>query len=285
MFSNKSFIVITPTEKPPKRTRELVIHILSDTWPLSAKKIYNIMRKEHGHSVSYQAVHKVLKEMTEASLLERKDRLYQLDSGWIKNLKGFSCKLEKMYKIKSESNSNLIAQFKVHPAPDDFYRNLTRMCRHYSQLWLATKTPAMILTIEQKMSPLRKEYYTTMMDRMAKGKLQVKYLFSTEMTKNKILEENDFEALRRMRTFLNLPGMEVKHAPLSSVFTLAMAKRECMIGFASPSNNDLVGILHLKSEDMTELTRIYESMFAHAQNPLALVEELEAKLSSGQRAK
>ena len=45
-------------------TRDAIIAILSREWPLSAKELYNRVKRENtGSAVSYQAVHKMIKQL------------------------------------------------------------------------------------------------------------------------------------------------------------------------------------------------------------------------------
>ena len=58
-------------------TKESIIELISEKWPLSAKKIHNILRKDYHLSLTYQATHKALKELN-----QKKTN----DSNWFKIL-------------------------------------------------------------------------------------------------------------------------------------------------------------------------------------------------------
>ena len=91
--------ITIPAMDKGKSVKDYIISILSDDWPLSAKMIYNRIKKE-GISVSYQAVHKNLKELLREGVLEKEDKRYKLGLEWIRNIKDFSGKLEGLYEDK-----------------------------------------------------------------------------------------------------------------------------------------------------------------------------------------
>ncbi len=71
-------------------TKGKIIELLSEKWPLTAKKIYNQLAKRHRLSITYQAAHKALKELTEDKVLEKRKEGYLLNKEWVKNLGDFS---------------------------------------------------------------------------------------------------------------------------------------------------------------------------------------------------
>jgi len=81
--------VTIPTLGKPKSVKDAVISVLSHEWPLTAKKIYNIIRKTHSLSVSYQAVHKVLAEMVRDGTLAKDGKEYSISPEWIERNKKF----------------------------------------------------------------------------------------------------------------------------------------------------------------------------------------------------
>ena len=78
-----------------KSTRGLIINILSNKQPLTAKEIHHSLLKEHTKQISYQATHKTLKEMTEERVLEKEEKGFRINKNWIKNLSDYAKKLEK----------------------------------------------------------------------------------------------------------------------------------------------------------------------------------------------
>jgi predicted transcriptional regulator len=78
-------------------TKQKIISILSERWPLSAKQIYENMKKHYSANISYQAIHKMIKELEEEKLVERKDSNYQLNINWIQQSKKTFEYVEKQY--------------------------------------------------------------------------------------------------------------------------------------------------------------------------------------------
>jgi len=81
--------LIIPTMGKPKTVRDVIISILSQEHPLSAKIIYNHTRKKFGLSVTYQAVHKLLKQMTGEGILKREGREYSITLEWTEKNRQF----------------------------------------------------------------------------------------------------------------------------------------------------------------------------------------------------
>lgn len=77
--------------------KNAIISILANEWPLSAKEIHNRLQKNHGLTISYQAVHKALNEMEPEGILEKNGKNYSICETWITNLNTFSSELEKKY--------------------------------------------------------------------------------------------------------------------------------------------------------------------------------------------
>ena len=82
-----------------KNVKDCIISILSNKWPLSGKKIYNIIRKQYELSVTYQAVHKALKQLAEDDVLLKTGREYKLNDEWIEHIREFGGKTKDVYSI------------------------------------------------------------------------------------------------------------------------------------------------------------------------------------------
>ncbi len=98
-----------PIMGKPKTVKDTVIGVLSREWPLTARKIYNKVRKTYGLDVTYQAVHKALIEMLEENVLMREGRDYSISIEWVRNNKQFYERLE----AKREGSG--------HPTPEDIF--------------------------------------------------------------------------------------------------------------------------------------------------------------------
>ncbi len=92
-----------------KSTQELIIEILSNEWPLTTKQIFNKLKRNYGTNISYQAVHKHLKEMIEEKTLTKNEKEFMLSYSWVKKTSDYGKKLETLLKeTKRESGSTLI---------------------------------------------------------------------------------------------------------------------------------------------------------------------------------
>jgi hypothetical protein len=77
------------------KTTEYIIEILSNEWPLTAKQIYNRLKRNYGLSVSYQAIHKHLKQMEKEKILIKNERNLSLNPNWVESKKTFFERLRK----------------------------------------------------------------------------------------------------------------------------------------------------------------------------------------------
>lgn len=73
-----------PNSKP-KSTRDAVVELLGEEWPLSAKQIHAKLKGENG-GISYQAVHRTVHQAEKEGVLEKTEKGYQLSLHWIDNL-------------------------------------------------------------------------------------------------------------------------------------------------------------------------------------------------------
>src|SRR3989344_2789747 len=88
-------------------TKLTIIHILTKYSSLSAKRIYNRLKKEFGVSVSYQATHKALKKMQESRIIDYISGEYKINPEWVKRMKVFAEQLEKSPNTITEIFSSL----------------------------------------------------------------------------------------------------------------------------------------------------------------------------------
>lgn len=87
----------------PSGVKGAIINTLCDEWPypLTAKKIYNKVRKNFGLTVTYQAVHKTLKQFEHKKIASRVEKGYALDIDWVRETKSLMLQLEsKYYSVK-----------------------------------------------------------------------------------------------------------------------------------------------------------------------------------------
>ncbi len=80
-----------------KSTQELIIEILSNEWPLTTKQIHNKLKRNYAHNTSYQATHKVLKQMENEKILAKNEKEFMLSYAWIKKISDYGKKLESAF--------------------------------------------------------------------------------------------------------------------------------------------------------------------------------------------
>jgi len=94
-----------------KNTKDLIIHILSKQWPLTARKLFFILKNEHSLGITYQAVHKALNQLIGSKVIEKKDKEYRLSIDWLESLKKFVERSEVSY---LKDREKLIEYVKKH---------------------------------------------------------------------------------------------------------------------------------------------------------------------------
>jgi hypothetical protein len=83
-MTNISLLDMKKTKK--RNVRESIIAVLGRKFPLSMRKIFNEINKEYKLGVTYQAVFKLIKEMTQECILKKEDKEYMLNIDWITQL-------------------------------------------------------------------------------------------------------------------------------------------------------------------------------------------------------
>jgi len=79
-----------------KTTKAKVIAIISTHQPIRAKEIYDKMSKSR--DLSYQAVHKLIKQLESEKILVKQLNCYQINPKWVTKLKQAIIGLEKALK-------------------------------------------------------------------------------------------------------------------------------------------------------------------------------------------
>lgn len=75
-------------------TKHAIIEVISTDWPITAKKIYNKLKKEYNLKITYQATHKALQELVVRRIIEKTKDGYIINKEWIKELRSLSEKLQ-----------------------------------------------------------------------------------------------------------------------------------------------------------------------------------------------
>jgi len=89
-------------------SRNAVVSVLTEKWPLSAKEIHNEIGKKFSLMISYQATHKTIKALEDDKILEQVDGKYQLNKEWITKTKQFAERLSQDYEVLEKSDSKII---------------------------------------------------------------------------------------------------------------------------------------------------------------------------------
>jgi hypothetical protein len=95
-------ILIPDIANKPKNTKDAVISILTLEWPLSLRNIFYKIKKQYGYSSTYQSVYKAVKELCEIGVLKEKDKKYEIDINWIKQVQSFTDIVETNYYAKEK---------------------------------------------------------------------------------------------------------------------------------------------------------------------------------------
>lgn len=72
--------------KSKKTTKDNIINILSYEWPLSARKVFYMLKKNYGQSITYQAVYKALSQMLDDKIIKKSKNSYSLSLDWVKDI-------------------------------------------------------------------------------------------------------------------------------------------------------------------------------------------------------
>ena len=71
-------------------TKDHIISILSQEWPLSTKEIKSRISKQFSGELTYQAVHKALNELEQQKVLKKENGTYELSKDWVDGIESFA---------------------------------------------------------------------------------------------------------------------------------------------------------------------------------------------------
>jgi DNA-binding PadR family transcriptional regulator len=140
-----------PRDRNERTTKDGIVYILSQNWPLSARKIYSSLKKNNnGRDVSYQAVHKTLKSLVDAGILEREGRDYRISGEWIEETGKFISDLKDRYSKGKKPVLDSESQFVFHTIydvdkfmvemeerlVDKTSKEKPLVCLHWSHYWI-----------------------------------------------------------------------------------------------------------------------------------------------------
>ena len=151
------YLLIMPTGSNPilpqfgsgaRSTKDAIISILSEEWPLTAKQIYNKLRRQQASGISYQAVHKTLNTLQSHRIIANQGMAYLLDYAWIKNVKEFSEHLETAYALNEQQNLNAnplnlmfnsvydVDKFLIEFGKKEISGKKEILCLHWTHFWI-----------------------------------------------------------------------------------------------------------------------------------------------------
>ena len=70
-------------------TKELIVRILCDEWPLSVRQIHDRMQRSHGIECSYQAAFKQVKGLLGKGIICSHGRCYKMNEKWLERVNSF----------------------------------------------------------------------------------------------------------------------------------------------------------------------------------------------------
>ncbi|MBU2100288.1 hypothetical protein KKG83_03835 [Candidatus Micrarchaeota archaeon] len=96
------------TRPQEQKITDVIIDILSNEFPLTVKQVYIRLKRNHGVNVSYQAVHKHIKQMIENKVLSKDGNDLFINYSWIKKLSNYAKSLESAIGREKDDGSRII---------------------------------------------------------------------------------------------------------------------------------------------------------------------------------
>ncbi len=119
-------------------TKEKIIHLLAERWPLSAKEILLKINKDYSTDISYQAIHKVLLELNNEKIIEKMGKEWKLKKEWLQ-------KGELFFKKSLDEYNGVLNKFNITTPFEGSktfkFDNFSELCVKTAEL-LASKTLA-----------------------------------------------------------------------------------------------------------------------------------------------
>ena len=95
-------ILMPEINNKPKNTKDAVISILTYEWPLTLRQIYYKLKKQYSFSCTYQSVYKAVKELKQKNILIKKEKQYEINVKWVKEVQSFTDIVETNYYAKQK---------------------------------------------------------------------------------------------------------------------------------------------------------------------------------------
>ncbi|MFH1224670.1 MAG: hypothetical protein V1676_02595 [Candidatus Diapherotrites archaeon] len=146
-----------------KSTRDSIISLLSEKWPMNAKEICGRLSREHGFEGTYQAAHKAIMQALAEGVVVRDGKGYMLSEHWISSIKNYGADLESTY-LKKEYNLAELVEKDVANITFKYLISMARFIINYYTRYPNPKNQPMIIHWRH-MWPLitlsKEEYVTT----------------------------------------------------------------------------------------------------------------------------
>lgn len=96
-------LILPCIQKKQADTRDHIVSILTENWPLTTKTIYSLLTKRQGIEITYQGVQKTLKQLLAQGIITHQNKKYYLNSEWIQQVKKFVVNFEENYQKPAET--------------------------------------------------------------------------------------------------------------------------------------------------------------------------------------
>ena len=110
-----------------KSLKSAIIHLLTLNWPQSTNDLHQAVKREFHLKISYQAVHKAVRQLQEDEVLLSEGKKYRLNEEWIKEVSRTIAQIESRYQGKFLVSKSLLnkrkGKFNVIIAKDGILRD------------------------------------------------------------------------------------------------------------------------------------------------------------------
>jgi len=104
-------------------SKDAIISLLSEEQGLTAKQLHSRIKRQKGLNISYQAAHKMLKELEQNKTITKKGRNYSLNIDWIEGIEKFSSSFKENFFGKELSSPKTFVLNSMSEV-DEFLLNL-----------------------------------------------------------------------------------------------------------------------------------------------------------------
>lgn len=258
-------------------TKELILEVLAEQWPLTGVKIFRIVNKRLPKPITQQALHKTLSQLVELGLIIKKNREYELNSKWLLETLEFCHNTLESYEGKKPKKiSKSLVRIKILQSPD-FYKAERRCIQTTKEIRICARTP-IFLEEEQQKTIFRRKLFDTLSRVIASDKVSIKYILSSDLTKKILLEKQDNKALILLKRLIQKPNFRLKCADSSKMTPMVLTDKDFFYGIKSPLSNHCIGWIQITGARINEIKEIYDAIFENLPNAYNLIKEIEAEL-------